>query len=83
MGAQLKEEFVTKFPNNDYFIFDLYLWFNEKLLNFIHNPAFVRTYYQMSYSDNDIDNHRIDLDIKFSLVSNPKLGESVQINVNN
>jgi phage baseplate assembly protein W len=35
------------------------------------------------YDNNDIDNHRIDLDIKFSLVSNPKLGESVQINVNN
>ena len=35
------------------------------------------------YDNNDIDNHRIGLDIKFSLVSNPKLGESVQINVNN
>lgn len=35
------------------------------------------------YNNNDIDNHTIGLDIKFSLVSNPKLGESVQINVNN
>jgi len=35
------------------------------------------------YDSNDIDNHRIGLDIKFSLVSNPNLGDSVQINVNN
>ena len=35
------------------------------------------------YDSNDIDNHTINLDIKFSLVSNPNLGESVQINVNN
>lgn len=35
------------------------------------------------YDENDIDNHRIALDIKFSLISNPNLGESVQINVNN
>ena len=32
---------------------------------------------------NDIDNNRIALDIKFSLVSNPNLSESVQITVNN
>jgi phage baseplate assembly protein W len=35
------------------------------------------------YDENDIDNHKIALDIKFSLISNPNLGESVQINVNN
>ena len=35
------------------------------------------------YDSNDIDSHAINLDIKFSLVSNPNLGESVQINVNN
>jgi phage baseplate assembly protein W len=35
------------------------------------------------YDENDIDNHRIALDIKFSLISNPNLSESVQINVNN
>jgi len=35
------------------------------------------------YDNNDIDNNRINLDIKFSLVSNPNLGESVQITVNN
>jgi len=35
------------------------------------------------YDENDIDNHRIVLDIKFSLISNPNLSESVQINVNN
>jgi phage baseplate assembly protein W len=35
------------------------------------------------YDSNDIDSHTINLDIKFSLVSNPNLGESVQINVNN
>jgi phage baseplate assembly protein W len=35
------------------------------------------------YDDNDIDNNRIGLDIKFSLISNPNLGESVQITVNN
>jgi hypothetical protein len=35
------------------------------------------------FDDNDIDNNRIFLDIKFSLVSNPNLLESVQINVNN
>lgn len=35
------------------------------------------------YDNNNIDNHTINLDIKFSLVSNPNLGESVQINVNN
>jgi phage baseplate assembly protein W len=33
------------------------------------------------YDDNDIDNNRIFLDIKFSLASNPNLLESVQINV--
>jgi phage baseplate assembly protein W len=35
------------------------------------------------YDENDIDNHRIILDIKFSLVSNPNLSETIQINVNN
>jgi len=35
------------------------------------------------YDINDIDNHTIGLDIKFSLASNPNLGDSVQINVNN
>ena len=35
------------------------------------------------YDDNDTDNNRIALDIKFSLISNPNLTESVQINVNN
>ena len=35
------------------------------------------------YDDNDIDNNRIGLDIKFSLKNNPNLSESVQINVNN
>ena len=35
------------------------------------------------YDDNDIDNNRINLEIKFSLLSNPNLGESVTINVNN
>jgi uncharacterized protein len=35
------------------------------------------------YDENDIDNNRIALDIKFSLVSNRNLSESVQINVNN
>jgi phage baseplate assembly protein W len=35
------------------------------------------------YDDIDIDNHTIGLDIKFSLASNPNLGDSVQINVNN
>jgi phage baseplate assembly protein W len=35
------------------------------------------------YDNNDIDNNRINLELKFSLVSNPNLGESVIINVNN
>jgi len=35
------------------------------------------------YDTNDIDSHTINLDIKFSLASNPNLGESVQITVNN
>ncbi len=35
------------------------------------------------YDSNDIDSHTIGLDIKFSLASNPNLGDSVQINVNN
>jgi len=35
------------------------------------------------YDNNDIDNNRINLEIKFSLISNPNLGESVQITVNN
>ena len=35
------------------------------------------------YDENDIDNNRINLELKFSLVSNPNLGESVTINVNN
>jgi phage baseplate assembly protein W len=35
------------------------------------------------YDENDIDNNRIALDIKFSLVSNRNLSESIQITVNN
>jgi len=35
------------------------------------------------YDDADIDANRIVLDVKFSLKSNPKLSESVTINVNN
>jgi phage baseplate assembly protein W len=35
------------------------------------------------YDENDIDNNRIALDIKFSLLSNPNLSETIQINVNN
>lgn len=35
------------------------------------------------YDDNDIDNNKIFLDIKFSLTSNRNLSEKVQINVNN
>ena len=35
------------------------------------------------YDNNDIDNNRIALDIKFSLISNPNLTETIQINVNN
>ena len=33
--------------------------------------------------NNDIDNNRIALDIKFSLISNPNLTETIQVNVNN
>lgn len=35
------------------------------------------------YDDIDIDNNKIFLDIKFSLVSNPNLSDTLQINVNN
>ena len=35
------------------------------------------------YDDVDIDNNKIFLDIKFSLVSNPNLSDTVTINVNN
>jgi len=35
------------------------------------------------YDNNDIDNNRINLEVKFSLVSNSNLGESVQITINN
>lgn len=35
------------------------------------------------YDENDIDNNKIALDIKFSLVSNKNLSESIQITVNN
>ena len=35
------------------------------------------------YDNNDIDNNRIALDIKFSLISNPNLTETIQVNVNN
>jgi phage baseplate assembly protein W len=35
------------------------------------------------YDENDIDNNRISLDIKFSLASNKNLSESIQITVNN
>lgn len=35
------------------------------------------------YDNNDIDNNRISLDIKFSLISNPNLTETIQVNVNN
>ena len=33
------------------------------------------------YDENDIDTNTITLDIKFSLVSNPNLSESIQINI--
>jgi len=33
------------------------------------------------YDENDIDTNRVALDIKFSLVSNPSLSETIQINV--
>lgn len=33
------------------------------------------------YDENDIDTNKIVLDIKFSLVSNPNLSESIQINI--
>jgi phage baseplate assembly protein W len=33
------------------------------------------------YDENDIDTNKIALDIKFSLVSNPNLSESIQINI--
>ena len=35
------------------------------------------------YDNNDIDNNRIGLDIKFSLISNPNLTETIQVNINN
>jgi phage baseplate assembly protein W len=35
------------------------------------------------YDNNDIDLNRINLELKFSLMSNPDLGDSVQITVNN
>jgi phage baseplate assembly protein W len=35
------------------------------------------------YDENDIDNNRIALDIKFSLLSNRNLSESIQLTVNN
>jgi len=37
----------------------------------------------LDFDENDIDNNKIALDIKFSLTSNPNLSESIQINVNN
>ncbi len=33
------------------------------------------------YDENDIDTNKITLDIKFSLISNPNLSESIQINI--
>ena len=35
------------------------------------------------YDNNDIDNNRINLEIKFSLTSNPNMGDSLQITVIN
>ena len=35
------------------------------------------------YDDNDVDNNKIVLDIKFSLSSNRNLSETIEINVNN
>jgi phage baseplate assembly protein W len=34
------------------------------------------------YDENDIDNHRINLELQFSLTSNPAIRDSVTINVN-
>lgn len=34
------------------------------------------------YDENDIDNHRINLELQFSLASNPAIRDSVTINVN-
>lgn len=34
------------------------------------------------YDQNDIDNHRINLELQFSLISNPNIRDSVTINVN-
>ena len=35
------------------------------------------------YDENDIDNNRIFLDLKFSLKNNPNIRESVQITIDN
>lgn len=35
------------------------------------------------YDNTDIDNNKINLEVKFSLVSNPNLSESVNITINN
>ena len=35
------------------------------------------------YDNKDIDTNKIELDIKFSLVSNPTLSDTLNINVNN
>jgi phage baseplate assembly protein W len=34
------------------------------------------------YDENDIDNHRVNLELQFSLTSNPAIRDSVTINVN-
>ena len=34
------------------------------------------------YDDNDIDSHKINLELQFSLISNPNIRDSVNINVN-
>lgn len=34
------------------------------------------------YDENDIDKHRINLELQFSLISNPRIRDSVTINVN-
>ena len=83
MGAQLKEEFVNRFPNNDFFIFDLYLWFNNSLLEYINYSINYKTYFQLTYSPSDSDIHPINLMIFDSIIkkshSTTKKNEYVDI----
>jgi hypothetical protein len=73
IASQLKDELLMKFPcSNSYFTFDLYLWFNEKLLKFISSSIYTKSMYQDQYIYNNYENDIINLLIFDNIIKKKK-----------